>query len=93
MLLFRLFGLFLLRNEAAAFSTLLFHEPPRKTRPGHLTREPRADSVYHKAPARENRDFGGRSPPNPPVRVQRPEHQSPELRKGDDRTATTRKPM
>ena len=38
MLLLRLFGLFLLRNEAAALSTLLFHEPPRKTKPGHLTR-------------------------------------------------------
>ena len=45
MLLLRLFGLFLLRNEAAALSTLLFHEPPRTTFPGRLTREPRASAV------------------------------------------------
>ena len=37
LLLFRLFGLFLLRRTAAALLWLLFHEPPRKTNPGHLT--------------------------------------------------------
>lgn len=42
MLLLRLFGLFLLRTAAAALFGLLFHEPPRTTRPGCLTREPRA---------------------------------------------------
>ena len=47
-LLLRLFGLFLLRNGAAALSLLLFHEPPRKTRPDRLTRSSRADAVYHK---------------------------------------------
>ena len=38
MLLLRLFGLFLLRAAAAALSFVLFHEPPRKTKPGRLTR-------------------------------------------------------
>ncbi|MDZ4768701.1 MAG: hypothetical protein SGJ24_06200 [Chloroflexota bacterium] len=34
---FRLFGLFLLRNEARAPSESLFHEPPRSTHPDSLT--------------------------------------------------------
>ena len=33
MLLFELFGLFLLRYAQRALSRLLFHDPPRKTRP------------------------------------------------------------
>ena len=78
MLLLRLFGLFLLRNEAAALSTLLFHEPPRKTRPGRLTREPRADAVYHKAPAREISRAVGGQPPTPPG--QSSESRAPERR-------------
>ena len=32
MLLFELFGLFLLRYAQRALSRLLFHDPPRKTR-------------------------------------------------------------
>lgn len=47
MLLLRLSGLFLLREAEAALLSLLFHEPPRKTFPGCLTRSSRARAVYH----------------------------------------------
>ena len=63
LLSFRLLFQFLLRASAEALSTLLFHEPPRTTFPGRLTREPRAELVYHKAPAREkSRPLGGFAP-------------------------------
>jgi hypothetical protein len=89
LLLLRLFGLFLLRTAAAALSFVLFHEPPRKTRPGCLTRcRQRAAVEYHRpldAHTPEFRACGGIAPTPPPACAshagdQRTEIRAPEAR-------------
>jgi hypothetical protein len=76
LLLLRLFGLFLLRTRAAALSTLLFHEPPRTTKPDRLTRC-RANGAYHAAGEPQNAAaVGGFAPHTPHLRGQSAEPQS-----------------